>query len=106
MAKNQMAQMMARARKMQEQMDAMQQELAMMEFPATSGGGMVMAVVSGDLKLKSVSIQPEAVDPDDVEMLQDMVTAAVNEALQAAQKAQSERMSGMTAGLNIPGLSF
>ena len=106
MAKNQMAQMMARARKMQEQMNAIQQELALAEYPATAGGGMVMAVVSGDLKVKNITINPEAVDPEDVEMLQDMVMAAVNEALDTAQKAQTERMGSMTAGLNIPGLNF
>ena len=106
MAKNQMAQMMARARKMQEQMNAIQQELALAEYPATAVGGMVMAVVSGDLKVKNITINPEAVDPEDVEMLQDMVMAAVNEALDTAQKAQNERMGSMTAGLNIPGLNF
>ena len=106
MAKNQMAQMMARARKMQEQMEQMQHQLALMEYPATAGGGMVLAVVSGDLKVRSITINPDVVDPEDVEMLQDMVVAAVNEALATAQKAQNESMNSLTAGMNIPGLNF
>ena len=104
MAQNQMAKMMRQARKMQEQMDAIQQEVAMAEFPATSGGGMVLVVASGDGKVKSINIKPEAVDPDDVEMLQDMVIAAVNDALAQASKFSNERMGSLTAGLNIPGL--
>jgi DNA-binding YbaB/EbfC family protein len=105
MAQNQMAKMMRQARKMQEQMAAAQEEISAAEFPASSGGGMVLAVVSGDMKVKSLTINPEAVDPDDVEMLQDMVIAAVNEAMEAAQKFSNERMGALTSGLNIPGMS-
>ena len=102
MAKNQMAQMMARARKMQEQMNAIQQELALAEYPATAGGGMVMAVVSGDLKVKNITINPEAVDPEDVEMLQDMIVAAVNEAIRKADSEMTETMNKLTSGLGLP----
>ena len=72
---------------------------------ATSGGGVVKAVVSGKMRLESLTIDPDAVSPDDVEMLQDLVLAAVNEGMEKAQEMASSRMSALTGGLNIPGLT-
>ena len=96
------ASMMKRAQQMQQEMLKMQQELETKEFSATAGGGVVEAVVSGKQELIRLNIDPEAVDPDDVEMLQDMVIAAVNEALRTAAKAQTDNMSKLTGGLNLP----
>lgn len=96
------ASMMKKAQQMQQEMLKMQQELETKEFSAKAGGGVVEAVVSGKQELVRLTIDPEAVDPDDVEMLQDMVIAAVNEALRTASKAQSENMSKLTGGLNLP----
>ncbi len=91
-------------KKMQEEMIKMQEELQEREFSATSGGGMVTAVVNGKHELRSVTIDPEAVDPDDVEMLQDMIVAAVNAANAEADATAEKEMSRFTGGLNIPGL--
>ena len=96
--------MIKQAQKMQQDMLKMQQELEEREFSAKSGGGMVEAVVSGKREVLRVTINPEAVDPDDVEMLQDMVVAAVNEALRAAEDAANANMSKLTGGLNLGGL--
>jgi len=96
--------MIKQAQKMQQDMLKMQQELEEREFSAKSGGGMVEAVVSGKRELLRVTINPEAVDPDDVEMLQDMVVAAVNEALRTAEEAANSGMSKLTGGLNLGGL--
>ncbi len=96
------ASMMKKAQQMQQEMLKMQQELETKEFSATAGGGVVEAVVSGKQELVRINIDPEAVDPEDVEMLQDMVVAAVNEALRAAAKAQSDNMSKLTGGMNLP----
>lgn len=96
------ASMMKKAQQMQQEMLRIQQELEEKEFSATAGGGVVEAVVSGKQELLRLNINPEAVDPDDVEMLQDMVIAAVNEALRTAAKAQSDNMSKLTGGLNLP----
>ena len=97
---NQM-QMMKQAQKMQQDLLKMQEEIEKREFTATAGGGVVSAVVSGKRELLSVTIDPEAVDPEDVEMLQDMVIAAVNEALRAAENAANQNMSRLTGGLNL-----
>ena len=97
---NQM-QMMRQAQKMQQDLMKMQEELEAKSYSATAGGGVVTAVVSGKRELTSLEIDPEAVDPDDVEMLQDMVVAAVNEALRKAESAASENMSKLTGGLNL-----
>ena len=97
-------QMMKQAQKMQENLLKMQQELEEQEFEATSGGGVVKAVVSGKRELLRLTIDPEAVDPEDVEMLQDMVIAAVNEAMRMADEASSANMSKLTGGLNLGGL--
>ena len=99
-----MQQMMKQARKMQEQLEAVQDGLKDLEVNSSAGGGMVKVVVTGDLHVKSIEIDPEAVDPDDVEMLQDLVLAAVNDALESAQDAASQQMGAVTGGLNIPGL--
>ena len=99
-----MQQMMKQARKMQEQLEAVQDGLKDLEVTSSAGGGMVKVVVTGDLHVKSIEIDPEAVDPDDVEMLQDLVLAAVNDALESAQDAASQQMGAVTGGLNIPGL--
>ena len=75
-----------------------------MTFEASAGGGMVKVTALGDQTIQSVEIDPAAVDPDDVEMLQDLVCAAVNEALRGIQEMSSQRMSSVTGGMNIPGL--
>lgn len=93
--------MIRQAQKMQQEMQNFQEEQKNREFEATSGGGMVKAVVNGDHKVLSIDIKPEAVDPDDVEMLCDMVTAAVNEAMKAADDANEEGMKKITGGLSL-----
>ena len=95
---NQM-QMMKQAQKMQQDLLKMQQEMEEKQYEATAGGGVITAVVSGKRELVRVTIDPEAVDPDDVEMLQDMVVAAVNEALKAATEKSQSQMSALTGGL-------
>ena len=100
---NQM-QMMKQAQKMQQDLLKMQEELQAKEYEATAGGGVITAVVSGKRELVRVTIDPEAVDPDDVEMLQDMVVAAVNEAMRKAEADQSANMAKLTGGLNLGGL--
>jgi nucleoid-associated protein EbfC len=99
-----MAKMMKQARKMQESLAQAQDEIAAMEFTASAGGGMVSVTVTGDHKMVSIAIDPEAIDPTEVEMLQDMVVAATNEALRNADDASSNKVGSLTAGLNIPGL--
>jgi nucleoid-associated protein EbfC len=99
--------MMKQVQEMQRQMAKAQEELAVETVEATAGGGMVKVVITGALEVREVSIAPEAVDPDDVEMLQDLVVAATNEALRAAQDLASKKLGGATGGLdlpNIPGL--
>ncbi len=97
---NQM-QMMKQAQKMQQELLKMQEELDQAVYEAAAGGGVVKATVNGKRQLVSLEIDPEAVDPDDVEMLQDMVIAAVNEALRKAEDTASESMSKLTGGLNL-----
>ncbi len=99
-----MKQMMRQAQKMQKELNKAQEEIATMSFEATAGGGMVTAVASGDMAITSLTINPDAVDPEDVEMLQDMVVAAVNEALRGVSELSNQRMSAVTGGMNIPGL--
>ena len=93
--------MMKQAQKMQQDLLKMQQELESRTYTATSGGGMVPAEVTGKHELKSLTIEPDAVDPEDVEMLQDMVIAAVNEAMRKAEASASESMAKVTGGLNL-----
>ncbi len=97
-------QLAKQAQKMQEQMEAITAELDEKEYSATAGGDAVKAVVTGKLEVKSVEIKPEVIDPDDAEMLGDLVTAAVNAALSAASQEKEERMSAISGGMGIPGL--
>ena len=96
--------MVKQAQKMQQDMLRMQEEMESKTYTASAGGGMVKAEVSGKNELVNLVIDPEAVDPDDVEMLQDMVIAAVNEALRTAETDKANNMSKMTGGLNLGGL--
>ena len=96
--------LMKQAQKMQQEMLMAQEELAETEYEASAGGGMVSAVVTGGNVVKSLTINPDVVDPEDVEMLEDMVVAAVNEALRNAADASEQRMGALTGGMNIPGL--
>ena len=98
------AAMMKQAQKMQQEMLRMQQEQEAKTFSAKAGGGMVSATVNGKHEVVNIAINPEAVDPDDVEMLQDMVMAAVNEAMRTADAAAAENMSRLTGGMNLGGL--
>lgn len=98
-----MNQMLKQAQKMQEDAQNLQEELEQREYTATSGG-MVEVTIDGTHKVKSISIKPEAVDPDDVEMLQDMILAAVNSAVETAITTANEEMEKITGGMNIPGL--
>ena len=100
----QQQQMQQRILKMQQEMEKAQADVENAFFSATAGGGVVKATVSGKRQLTELIIQPEAVDPEDVEMLQDMVVAAVNEALRAASEAANARMNAVMGGMKIPGL--
>ena len=95
---------MKQAQQMQKRMAQLQQELEERRIEAAAGGGMVKAVVSGKQQLISLTIDPKAVDPDDVEMLQDLVVAAVSEALKQSQQLAQEEMAKITGGMNLPGL--
>ncbi len=102
-----MGNIMSQMQKLQEEMEKAQAQLEIEEISVSVGGGMVTVVATGGKKIKSITIKPEAVDPDDVEMLQDMVLAAVNDALTKAAELQEERLGGLTGGLNLPpGLGF
>ena len=94
--------MLRQAQKMQQDMMKAQEELESKSYEATAGGGVVTAVVSGKKELTSVTIDPEAVDPDDVDMLQDLIVAAVNEAMRKATEDAASQMSKLTGGLNLP----
>ena len=98
------AAMMKQAQKMQQEMLRMQQEMESKTYTAAAGGGMVKATVNGKHEVVDLAINPEAVDPDDVEMLQDMVIAAVNEAMRTADTDSATNMSRLTGGLNLGGL--
>ena len=98
------AAMMKQAQKMQQEMLRMQQEMETKTYTASAGGGMVKATVNGKHEVVDLQINPEAVDPDDVEMLQDMVMAAVNEAMRTADTESANNMSRLTGGLNLGGL--
>jgi hypothetical protein len=95
-------QMMKQAQQMQERM---QKQMNDMRFEATSGGGMVTVAINGSKQLLSLTIDPEAVSKDDVEMLQDLILAAINDAHRKADEAMSQQMSGLMGGMKIPGLS-
>lgn len=95
---------MRQAQKMQEMFAQLQEELDAREFTATSGGGMVEVTMTGKKELKAIKINPEIVDPDDVEMLEDVIMAAVNEVIKTVEETSNEEMSKVTGGFNIPGL--
>ena len=97
-------QLAKQAQKMQAQMDEASAELAEKEYTAAAGGGAVSVTVTGKMEVKALEIKPEVVDPDDVEMLADLVTAAVNEALRAAAADKEQTMEKLSGGINIPGL--
>ena len=98
-----MQQAMKQVQRAQAEMARVSAELADETVDASAGGGMVKVVATGDLQIRSVTIDPSAVDPDDVPMLEDMVTAAVNEALRAAQDLANRKMSGVMGGMGLPG---
>jgi nucleoid-associated protein EbfC len=98
--------MMKQVQKMQMDMAKMQEDLAGETIEASAGGGMVSVQVTGAIEIKSIKIDPAAVDPEDVEMLEDMILAAANEALRGAQELANKKLGGITSGLNIPGLPF
>jgi nucleoid-associated protein EbfC len=101
---NNMKQLMRQAQQMQNKMAKMQEEMALKTIEASAGGGMVKVVANGKQEIISIRIEKEVVDPEDVDMLQDLILAAVNEALTQSQKMVSDEMSKLTGGLNIPGL--
>ncbi|MBN2391138.1 MAG: YbaB/EbfC family nucleoid-associated protein [Anaerolineae bacterium] len=96
--------LMRQVQKMQQEMERIQDETSQEVVNVTSGGGMVELAINGALEVQSIKIAPEVIDPDDVEMLQDLIVAAVNEGIQKAQAMMSDRMSALTGGLGIPGL--
>ena len=98
----QQAQMQQKLLKMQHEMNKAQEEVENSSFTASVGGGAVTAVVSGKKELTALTIKPDVVDPEDVEMLQDMIVAAVNEAMRAADSDAADTMSKLTGGLNLP----
>ncbi len=98
------AQQMAQMQAMQREMDKVQEEIEQMETTATSGGGAVTVTVTGKKEIKGIQIQPEVCDPDDIEMLQDLILAAANEALRQMEEISQNEMSKFTSGLGIPGL--
>jgi DNA-binding YbaB/EbfC family protein len=98
------AQMMQQLRKMQQEMARVQEELANTVVEGSASGGMVTVGISGEFRVKKVTIKPEAVDPDDVETLEDLITAALNDALAKVQDLSSKKMGALTGGMRIPGL--
>ncbi len=104
MSKKMLGDLMRQAQKLQEEMQKTQEEAKKKTAEATSGGGMVMVVASGAGELVSIKIEKDVVNPDDVEMLQDLIIAACNEALRRAQEMVNEEMSKLTGGLQLPGI--
>ena len=96
--------MLRQAQKMQEDMAALQEDLDAREYDVSAGGGVVSVKITGKLEVKSIDIQPEIVDPDDIETLSDILVAAVNEAIKKVNETNSEEMSKVTGALNLPGL--
>lgn len=101
-----MQQLMKQAQKMQQQLAEAQENLEQVTVDASAGGGMVKATVNGKMMLESLTIDPEAVDPEDVEVLQDMIVAAVNEAVRGVNEVANKQMGAITGGMNIPGMPF
>jgi DNA-binding YbaB/EbfC family protein len=106
MAQPNMNKMMKQVQKMQQDMAAAQEQLANETVTSSAGGGMVTVTVTGDLLVKDIKIDPDAIDPEDPELLQDMVLAAVNEALRQAQELAATKMGGLTGGLDLGGLGL
>ena len=106
MNKGNIGQMLKQMQQLQTKMQEVQTELESTEIEGSSGGGMVKIVANGKNEIVSVTIDPEVVDKDDVEMLQDLIIAAVNQAREKVQEMQSEKMSALTGGLNVPGLNL
>ena len=96
--------MLRQAQKMQEDMATLQEELDNREYDVSAGGGVVRVKITGKLEIKSIDIEPEIVDPDDIETLSDILVAAVNEAIKKVNETNSEEMSKVTGALNLPGL--
>ncbi len=103
-ASNNLQHLARQAQKMQEEMDVANAELEQKEYSASAGGGAVNVTVLGKMEVKSIEIQPEVVDPDDVEMLSDLIIAATNEALRAASDDKTQVMEKISGGLNMPGI--
>ena len=101
---NDMNSMIRRAQKMQEDMTRVQAELEQKEYTTTSGGGAVEVVITGKKELKAINIKKDVVEPEDVEMLQDLILAAVNEAIRTVEEVSATELEKVTGGLNIPGL--
>lgn len=99
-----MNQIVKQAQKMQEEMERVQAELAEKEYTVTAGGGMVELTMTGKHQVTAVKIDPEAVSPDDVEMLEDLLAAAVNEAVRVVDEDSEQNLGAVTGGLNVPGL--
>ena len=104
MSKKMLGDLMKQAQKIQQEMSRIQEEVRKKTVEASSGGGMVVATANGAMEIVSIRIEKDVVNPDDIEMLQDLVMAAVNEALRRAQQMVAEEMSKVTGGLNIQGL--
>ncbi len=98
--------MLKQMQQMQSKMAEMQAEIEAMEVEGTSGGGMVKVVTNGKHEIKSITIDPEVVNSEDIEMLQDLIIAAINQASQRVNENQAEKMSALTGGLSIPGLNL
>jgi hypothetical protein len=96
--------LMKQAQKMQEEMKKVEEELEEDEYEATAGGGAVTVVVTGKKRIKSIKIKPEVVDPEDVETLEDLIMAAINEAFRKADEASNSKMGKITGGMGIPGM--
>ncbi len=101
-----MGDMMKQVTKMQRKMEEIQNELAAKEVEGSAGGGMVKVIANGKQEILSIKIEKEVVNPDDIEMLEDLILSAVNQAREKAAELQSQSMSALTGGLNIPGLPF
>ncbi|MCK4302310.1 MAG: YbaB/EbfC family nucleoid-associated protein [candidate division Zixibacteria bacterium] len=106
MGKGGIGNMMKQVQQMQAKMDKIQAELEKTEVEGSSGGGMIKVVANGKQEILSVTIDPEVVDKDEIEMLQDLIVAAISQARQKAQELQTDKMGELTGGLNIPGLNL
>lgn len=106
MGKGGIGNMMKQLQQMQAKMEEMQAKMAEMEIEGSAGGGMVKVVANGKNEIISITIDPEVVDKDDVEMLQDLIVAAVNQTREKSQEMQNEQLSSLTGGLNIPGMNL